>query len=386
MYQEGKISNTNKTSVVLLNSNKTIIHIGEVVDINDDTNEGRIRVRVPGIDNSNETSFSKKKEEENNPYFKVTSPNSEKTEITSKKTKKLLDNSLQQSNLNGGISPNAGTEIVWAIPLLPKHLQILPKVGEKVKLIFFDMGNGQLNRAWIGPLVSQKTNLNYQDKINAGNILNTSRQNGLLKNVSGDNKLLRTGNKKIGDFRGGFPDKEDIAIMGRNNADIILPTAKGEKSPLNSGGEILIRAGKFNFNEKNQLSLNIKNPGYLRIKVIKETSIANVLGRQNNDKTMSMLFSDYISLVAYDSNLSGKPFVTDVNPIMNSDTKMLKTHTELSPLVRCDVLVEFLKLLIDYVQNHNHPYHKLPATNANSKNAIEEFDLERLLSQGIRIN
>ena len=91
-----------------------------------------------------------------------------------------------------------------------------------------------------------------------------------------------------------------------------------------------------------------------------------------------MLFSDYITLISYNN--------TKVNPIMGSDLEMLSTHNSLSPLVRGDVLVEFLKLLVDYVQNHNHPYHKLPATNANSKNNLEEFDLERLLSQGIRIN
>ena len=237
---------------------------------------------------------------------------------------------------------------------------------------------------WVGPLVSQKDKLSYQENVTAGNILNTSILNKLLKNVSGNNKNLRTGDKKIGKFRGGFPDKEDIALMGRNNADIILPTKSTKNDKLNRGGEVLIRAGKFDFNNLGKLSLNTTNPGYLRIKVIESQNSFNAI--DTRPKTMSMLFSDYISLVSYNNNVVGKPYRTEVNPIIGNDADMLQTHNSLSPLIRGDVLVEFLELLRDYVKNHNHPYHKLPATNANSKDKIEQFDLERLLSQGIRIN
>jgi len=383
----GKILNTDKFSGVLNNTNRTIIHVGEVVDIEDPSNEGRIKVRVPFYDNANETSLSKKEQTKLNkktePYFKV-SGSDNKTVITNSNTLQKLDESKQKTDLSGGVDPNAGTEIVWAIPLLPKHLQIMPKVGEKVKLMFFDMGSPQLNRVWVGPLVSQKDKLSYQENVTAGNILNTSILNKLLKNVSGNNKNLRTGDKKIGKFRGGFPDKEDIALMGRNNADIILPTKSTKNDKLNRGGEILIRAGKFDFNNVGKLSLNTTNPGYLRIKVIESQNSFNAI--DNRPKTMSMLFSDYISLVSYNNNVVGKPYRTEVNPIIGNDADMLQTHNSLSPLIRGDVLVEFLELLRDYVKNHNHPYHKLPSTNANSKDKIEQFDLERLLSQGIRIN
>lgn len=383
----GKILNTDKFSGVLNNTNRTIIHVGEVVDIEDPSNEGRIKVRVPFYDNVNETSLSKKEQRKLNkktePYFKV-SGSDNRTEITNSNTIQKLDESKQKTDLSGGVDPNAGTEIVWAIPLLPKHLQIMPKVGEKVKLMFFDTGNPQLNRVWVGPLVSQKDKLSYQENVTAGNILNTSILNKLLKNVSGNNKNLRTGDKKIGKFRGGFPDKEDIALMGRNNADIILPTKSTKNDKLNRGGEVLIRAGKFDFNNVGKLSLNTTNPGYLRIKVIESQNSFNAI--DTRPKTMSMLFSDYISLVSYNNNVVGKPYRTEVNPIIGNDADMLQTHNSLSPLIRGDVLVEFLELLRDYVKNHNHPYHKLPATNANSKDKIEQFDLERLLSQGIRIN
>lgn len=381
---EGKILNTNK-NIGNTNINKnTIIHIGEVVDIDDPANEGRIKVRVPYYDNANVNSKKKSRKETNKKEetYKKVSGNNE-SEITNPNLKNKLKNTKQNTNLSGGLDPNAQTEVVWAIPLLPKHLQIIPRVGEKVKLIFFDMGESQLNRAWIGPLVSQKDKLNNQPGTSAGNILETSLLNKLLKNVSGDNKDLKTGNKKIGSYTGGFPDKSDIALMGRNNADIVLPTKKGNNTPLNSGGEVLIRVGKFSFNRNNKLSLNTKNPGYLRIKTIQNNTSPN---NRENEKTMSMLFSDYIDLIAYNNNVSGVPYRTEVNPIIGEDAEMLKTHNSLSPLIRGDVLVEFLELIRDYVKNHNHPYHKIPATNANSKDKIEQFDLERLLSRGIRIN
>jgi hypothetical protein len=99
-----------------------------------------------------------------------------------------------------------------------------------------------------------------------------------------------------------------------------------------------------------------------------------------------MLFSDYISLISYNNDVNGKPYVTPINPILGTDTELKTVHDSLSPLIRGDVLVEFLELIRDFVKNHNHPYHKLPPTNVNSKDKIEEFDLQRLLSLGIRIN
>jgi len=375
----GKVLNANKYVGILDNIFNTIIHIGVVKDIDDPNNEGRIKVYIPSLDKNNKVSNVdevRKNNKKNNKFFRVLGL-SEKQEINNPNTEKTLNNSIK----NTDSSVETQTEIPWSIPLLPKHLQIMPKVGEKVKVILFDMGNSQSDRAWIGPLSSQKTKLNFEDGVTSGNILNSSRLTVSLKNVSGNNKKLRTGNKKIGGFTGGFPDKSDIALMGRNNADIVLPSKDGF-SKLNAGGEILLRVGKFKFNSGDDLELNINNPGYFRLKVVDEK-----IGNQTIlQKTRSMLFSDYISLISYNNDVNGKPYVTPINPILGTDTELKTVHDSLSPLIRGDVLVEFLELIRDFVKNHNHPYHKLPPTNVNSKDKIEEFDLQRLLSLGIRIN
>jgi hypothetical protein len=375
----GKVLNSNKYVGILDNIFNTIIHVGVVKDIDDPNNEGRIKVYIPSLDKNNKVSNVdevRKNNKKNNKFFRVLGL-SEKQEINNPNTEKTLNNSIK----NTDSSVETQTEIPWSIPLLPKHLQIMPKVGEKVKVILFDMGNSQSDRAWIGPLSSQKTKLNFEDGVTSGNILNSSRLTVSLKNVSGNNKKLRTGNKKIGGFTGGFPDKSDIALMGRNNADIVLPSKDGF-SKLNAGGEILLRVGKFKFNSGDDLELNINNPGYFRLKVVDEK-----IGNQTIlQKTRSMLFSDYISLISYNNDVNGKPYVTPINPILGTDTELKTVHDSLSPLIRGDVLVEFLELIRDFVKNHNHPYHKLPPTNVNSKDKIEEFDLQRLLSLGIRIN
>jgi hypothetical protein len=375
----GKVLNANKYVGILDNIFNTIIHIGVVKDIDDPNNEGRIKVYIPSLDKNNKVSNVdevRKNNKKNNKFLRVIGL-SKKQEINNPNTEKTLNNSIK----NTDSSVETQTEIPWSIPLLPKHLQIMPKVGEKVKVILFDMGNSQSDRAWIGPLSSQKTKLNFEDGVTSGNILNSSRLTVSLKNVSGNNKKLRTGNKKIGGFTGGFPDKSDIALMGRNNADIVLPSKDGF-SKLNAGGEILLRVGKFKFNSGDDLELNINNPGYFRLKVVDEK-----IGNQTIlQKTRSMLFSDYISLISYNNDVNGKPYVTPINPILGTDTELKTVHDSLSPLIRGDVLVEFLELIRDFVKNHNHPYHKLPPTNVNSKDKIEEFDLQRLLSLGIRIN
>ena len=107
-----------------------------------------------------------------------------------------------------------------------------------------------------------------------------------------------------------------------------------------------------------------------------------------NSTTHSMMYSDYISLVSYKNSdgTAGLPKIKKINPLLEKDEDLFTFHNALSPLVRGDRLVEFLRLLVDYVKNHNHPYPKLPATNANSKPQIEKFDLISILSPHIRIN
>ena len=57
---------------------------------------------------------------------------------------RLIDD---EQNLNANDLP-------WVFPLLPKHLQIIPKIGEMVMVILQDQNSPNGNRFYIGPIVS----------------------------------------------------------------------------------------------------------------------------------------------------------------------------------------------------------------------------------------
>ena len=43
-------------------------------------------------------------------------------------------------------------ELPWVWPLLPKHLQVIPKVGEMVLVLFLFLVGARGNRFYIGPI------------------------------------------------------------------------------------------------------------------------------------------------------------------------------------------------------------------------------------------
>ena len=95
------------------NTNVTpIIRVGEVISIADTTKSGRIKVRITGVDDTDSD-------------------------------KNLID----------------------CVPLIPKYLITLPKVGECVFVFQYENNNAsptssfKNKRFWIGPLISQPTKL-----------------------------------------------------------------------------------------------------------------------------------------------------------------------------------------------------------------------------------
>lgn len=403
MATKGKIPNTTKPNAGGDQPYSSGIYYGTVVSVEDEfgLDEGLIKVNIPRFDDKAV------------PFCKDIKPKSNRTSSTPLKRKQGANNlnssdlvnqaqidalSKRKRNTAAKETDNeACIEVPYAVPLLPKNLQIMPKEGEMCMVLVENVKMDQQNRYWIGPLLSDKSKLAYESSVTGGNLLtkNVVPVPPVSKNTKEDQTL-----KKRGDFTGGFPEKLDIAIMGRNNADIVLPTNRAKEDRINTSGEVLIRAGKFNFTKNKKLTLNTVNPGFLRIKVV--NSEIEVNKKKNSDgsgvqpdqvstkrpDTHSMLYSDYISLVSYKNSDGsiGVPTIKKINPLLENDTEIDAFHNALSPLIRGDVLVQFLKLLVNYVQNHNHPYPKLPATNANSKPEIEKFDLNSLLSPHIRIN
>jgi hypothetical protein len=167
-----------------------IIKVGEVISVVDATKSGRIKVSITGVDDL-------------------------ETDGT------LID----------------------CVPLLPKYLSTLPKVGECVFIFQYEYKVGtpttsfKSKRFWIGPLITQPTKLSGEDYNDALSIL----PDGYKKLKDPDIEI------------GVYGNDSDITLQGRHNTDIIQKDR-----------QIWLRTGKFI--EGNPTKFNKKDLGYIQLK------------------------------------------------------------------------------------------------------------------------
>ena len=142
-----------------------------------------------------------------------------------------------------GIDTEGDLELIDCVPLLPKYLVTLPKVGECVFVFQYEYNNSyptssfKNTRFWIGPLITQPTNLNEEQYNSALSIL----PNGYVK--LNDPKVEP----------GAYGNDEDIILQGRYNTDIIQKDR-----------EMWLRVGKTL--ESDPRKFNNKNLGYIQLK------------------------------------------------------------------------------------------------------------------------
>jgi hypothetical protein len=224
-------------------------------------------------------------------------------------------------------------ELPWASPFLPKFLNIVPKVGEAVKVIFYDMNNPYLFREWVGPIISQPQKLD-EDRYFFG------ARAGMDSSIVPLGKSI----KNITTAEGVYPTEEDIAIQGRENTDIIFRRS-----------EILMRAAKFVpdqptvKNEKNPMSIHLR---YLDPKEIKPKGDEKQ-SELTEDRTDINLMSNKIFLIGRDSNSRIVPPEIDIN-------SQVTLENSLHPIVYGDVLYDFMVNIREWIFSHTHPYDRLP--------------------------
>jgi len=136
------------------------VYIGKVISTTDDSDGGRIRARIYGMDGS------------------------------------ISDDDPKLS----------------AIPLLPKFIGIMPKKGESVFIFVQDQTRQQGERFWVGPIISQPQFLNEDPHFF------TSRS--IFK--SGGLVAPDVAPSKVATANGIYPKKEEIAFQGRDNTDLIF--------------------------------------------------------------------------------------------------------------------------------------------------------------------
>jgi hypothetical protein len=266
------------------------IYFAAVVSIDDKLDGGRIRVRIPDIDND-----------------------------------------ISDGNLT------------YCYPILPKFFWNYPKVGEVVRIFIEDTRYPQKGRHWMGSVISQPQKIKKDDQTTA---LSTTG----LKTQPAEQAI-----STIPEALGIFPDLDDIAIIGRDNVDMILRER-----------ELEFRVGKHIFN--NVLQVNRKNPATLRMNYEDEGT-----------RSSAVLQADKIALLSHAGNPKFK--------VLDVDSKERdRIFKEGHPLPYGDVLAEILKVYRRAILTHIHGYSGLPPDKSNPIADLEKLDLNSMLSGNIVIN
>ena len=245
-------------------------------------------------------------------------------------------------------------ETPYAYPLLPYMMHIKPKVGEAVLLIYSNLGNSS-QRFYIGPIIHQPQFVNKD---------NFSDAISLLKGYN-DRTLVSV--DKIPEAQGMYPKKDEIAIMGRKDSDLIF-----------SDNDVRLRCGVRKTNKYNALEceFNRLTPSFIKLKQ-HDTNFSN------NTCTTATIVSENINLI---STVGTPEFnVSDVNESI-SDEEMVKIIETAHQLPYGDKLVDFLKLLLKAFNAHTHNYHNLPPIPDMTYNAVNNFNLNDILSKNVKIN
>lgn len=251
-----------------------------------------------------------------------------------------------------------------ALPLLPKYINVFPKVGERVsvlvtKLTFGNQSSNSSTRFWIGPWISQPQKLPGEDYVASF----SDRPDGYIK--------LSPGLEVNPDAEGIYPTKDYIAIQGRDNTDLSLKKR-----------EVLIRSGKFIPSQPKQF--NKKDPAYIQIRYLTESD-ENVTNESDTLGSTINVVGNYINLLSHKGDSSGKFNLNDKqNMITNTDQSYINKNTH--PVPFGDVLVEFLKIVKNFVATHSHAYHGIPPDPDETVTKLLNFDLDSLLNKYVRTN
>lgn len=280
---------------------------------------------------------------------------------------------IKGSRASGGDDGILDSDLSWCSPLMTKLISVQPKVGESVFVFLFSRTKQFVDRLYLGPIISQSQNLNYDPAY-------FSSYAGFSFGSIAPNVAIDT----IPQLKGVFPNPEDVSIQGRYNTDI-----------TQKRNEIIIRAGKFEsvpVNNENPypFTFNKKTQAYIQIKndvVIQSTELNQEKG------TVINAVANKINLLTHKN---GSPIfnLTNQNNLI-SDIELTKILNEAHQLPFGDVLLEYLRLLKDAIFNHVHNGSGNSATDltgSGNKQSVAAFKLkadeleQKMLSKNIRIN
>lgn len=274
------------------------IYYGEVMSVEDLTDGGRIKVKILGLDN------------------KITSVD----------------------------------DLPYCYPLIPKHFHIYPQIGEMVRIFIEDVKYPQRGRFWMGSIISQPQKIGFDSVYTALSTTNMGMVNPEKSPSS------------YPDAAGVFPEKTDIALIGRNNTDVIL-----------RDNQLELRAGKHENDDI--LKLNTLNPATITLTYeVKKDSDVN-----NEYYSNTIIASDKIALISHDGTPQFK-----AARLKDSDRERI--YKEGHPIARGDIIVQIMEIFRKALLGHIHPYSGVAVDRNSVISELEKIDFESILQRNIVIN
>lgn len=256
-------------------------------------------------------------------------------------------------------------QLPFCFPLLPKMLHVNPKKGEFVLIVLGKQGGYKGNRYFIGPVIDQDYHLFGEDSENATSLLNAPIYTTPLPDPATNENT-----------KGAIPNREDVAIRGRDNSDIIL-----------SENEIRMRTG-FRINKPKG-----SNPSLPWVPTIEYNDVDGAVidvkydkQRDPDDRPYASsvnIAADRINLMSYDAT---SPIdLKDRDEQFNSD-KLNEIMQKCHSLPYGDLLIEFMQEFVKIFKEHTHPYPTKPPTLTEDKLKVLDQDMDKFLSKNIKIN
>lgn len=253
-------------------------------------------------------------------------------------------------------------DLPYCYPLLPKHIHLNPKVGETVLILLSDLDGANSQRFFIGPLISQQYALDFDPYYFQSRCL-----------LTGGNSAKPLQRPEMNpDNNGSYPEREDIAIQGRNNGDLILKE-----------NEVRLRCGFKKYPhtiQENNLLFNSKDLSYIQMRY---KSYKGKVYHGDDFNSCINIVADKINLLSHKSKDTF--ILNDPDDLIPFD-EQIKINKTAHPLPYGDELIEFLKKLIEVIRTHTHPMSMDPPCFNIPQNEVLNTNLDNFLSQSIKIN
>ena len=251
----------------------------------------------------------------------------------------------------------------YCFPAMPKFVHVNPKVGELV-MVFLQTNEGFYgNRFFIGPVVSQDYFMETCYNEAARVLLNDHTSEDAFDPLPNPDRNPKN--------YGTIPERNDICLRGRSNADVVL---KENEARIRCGFNATAGAGV-----PDNLEYNEKDPAFIQLKYDNSPY-------SHPDYNSSVnIVADRINLISHDSRTDFTGLLTDPDELVTEEG-MKRILEDGHPLPYGDNLVKFLTEFVRIFKSHMHAFSKSPVVFNASDLEVLNQDLNKILSQSVRIN